>query len=127
MDRLKSMGLTLDSEAHSKYIKLQGECNTKARDADMCPNNNQFACAVYIVEKLKPTPNEKKIVLSMPPGEGKSRITVALLHLMLTKTITTFTILFSHDAIMKADEKSLRRLETQWSLDIRCVVYQGKE
>ena len=82
-DRLKVMGLELESDTYSKYITLQGECNTKARDAKMCPNNNQFACAVYITENLKANTSQKKIMLSMPPGEGKSRITVALLYLML--------------------------------------------
>ena len=60
----------------------------------------------------------------MPPGEGKSRITVALLYLMLKKHVTSFTLLFSHEAIMKADQISLCRLQTHWGLDIRYEVYQ---
>ena len=59
----------------------------------------------------------------MPPGEGKSRITVALLYLMLKKNVTYFTLLFSHEAIMKADQDKLERLENQWGLDIRYEVY----
>ena len=60
----------------------------------------------------------------MPPGEGKSRITVALLYLMLKKHVTSFTLLFSHEAIMKADQISLRRLQTHWGMDIRYEVYK---
>ena len=60
----------------------------------------------------------------MPPGEGKSRITVALLYLMLKKHVTSFTLLFSHEGIMKADQISLRRLQTHWGLDIRYEVYE---
>ena len=98
-----------------------------ARDADMQPNNNQFACAVYIAENLKSTAKEKKIMLTMPPGEGKSRITVALLYLMLKKSFTRFTLLFSHEAIMKADQISLQRLQKHWGLDIRYKVYEKDE
>ena len=81
-DRLLAMGFDIDAETYSRYMKLQSECNAMARDADMQPNNNQFACAVYIAENLKSTNKEKKIMLTMPPGEGKSRITVALLYLI---------------------------------------------
>lgn len=63
-------------------------------------------------------------MLTMPPGEGKSRITVALLYLMLKKHVTSFTLLFSHEGIMKADQISLRRLQTHWGLDIRYEVYE---
>ena len=59
----------------------------------------------------------------MPPGEGKSRITVALLYLMRFKQVTCFTLLFSHEAIMKADQEKLQQLEFQWGLDIRYEVY----
>ena len=118
------MGYDIDPDIYSRYLKLQSECNAMARDADMQPNNNQFACAVYIAENLKSTAKEKKIMLTMPPGEGKSRITVALLYLMLKKHFTSFTLLFSHEGIIKADQISLRRLQTHWGLDIRYVVYQ---
>ena len=118
------MGLDIDAETHLKYLKLQSECNARARDADVSPNNNQFACAVYIAETLKPNTKEKKIMLTMPPGEGKSRITVALLYLMLKKHVTSFTLLFSHEAIMRADQISLCRLQTHWGMDIRYEVYE---
>ena len=39
-DRLVTMGLDIDAETHLRYLKLQTECNAKARDADIAPNNN---------------------------------------------------------------------------------------
>ena len=122
-DRVRNIGLTLTPVDHQKYGKHQSDCNIKAEEAEFMPNNNQFGCAVFIAEHLKATAKENKILFTMPPGEGKSRITVALLYLMMKKNVTYFTLLFSHEAIMKADQDKLERLETQWGLDIRYEVY----
>ena len=43
---------------------------------------------------------------------------------MLKKHVTCFTLLFSHKAIMKADQISLSRLQTHWGMDIRYEVYE---
>ena len=96
LDRVKAMGMELTPQQHGHYVGLQQDCNTKASEVELAPNNNQYGCAVYIAEKLKPYANEKRLLLSMGPGEGKSRITVGLLYLMSKKGVTSFTLLFSH-------------------------------
>ena len=123
LDRVKAMGMELTPQQHGHYLGLQQDCITKASEVELAPNNNQYGCAVYIAEKLKPTANEKRLLLSMGPGEGKSRITVGLLYLMCKKGVTSFTLLFSHEALMKADKVGLERLQKQWCLDIRYEVF----
>ena len=66
---------------------------------DFTPNTNQFTMASIIAARLG---GKKRLLLSVPPGQGKSRI-IAALATMVDLKFTTFKVVYTHDSLLERE------------------------
>ena len=109
---------------HNYLVKAsQMHANLKVHLAELgyLPSFSQFACAI-IAHML--FTHHKKILLSIPPGKGKSRVVCALAALFASyrKTITKIFICFTSEILLETDKEIYDHLNDSSPIKIVRVV-----
>ena len=106
------------------YDRLHSLCKTQSEKFNFQPNNNQFACAAYIHNTLRV---RERVLLTMPPGKGKSRIILSLLLVYQShpnqKYWDRFVIVFTHQELLNADRDMYEQMAQTWGIEIKLLVF----
>ena len=79
-------------------------------------STTQYTMACLAAARLKAR-NKKQVrfTMVMPPGSGKSRVIMALIHLV-KKTFSQIRVLYTHKSLLEQDKQHLERTK-KFTLD----------
>ena len=119
-EALERMSVYFDVERIAKYTKLYRSIVESTGDYQFAPNHNQFAAAVaslYI--------KDQRVLLSVPPGKGKSRILAVILIIKFTLSpLMKFTIVFASEFGKSVDCKKYQQVADFYQINLNMVVFQ---
>ena len=99
------------------------------KEAQIAVNNNQLALALVAVERmLKPKRADKRVVLSVPAGHGKSKVTLAFITwAMLHYQKKRFSLIFHNQALKEDADRELSKLRKYYQEDIKLELFAVDE